>query len=104
MWKRKRYLGTGRFSVFARVGGGALLVTSQTIITESYPPEKRGMAQAIYGLGVIIGPTLGPALGRIHRRSFFMAVYFLHQYSYRGYCSFTNAAVCTEAQICGKKL
>lgn len=44
-------------------GGGALLVTSQTIITESYPPEKRGMAQAIYGLGVIVGPTLGPPLG-----------------------------------------
>src|SRR5690349_3509521 len=44
-------------------GGGALLVTSQTIITESYPPEKRGMAQAIYGLGVIVGPTLGPTLG-----------------------------------------
>lgn len=44
-------------------GGGALLVTSQTIITESYPAEKRGMAQAIYGLGVIIGPTLGPPLG-----------------------------------------
>ncbi|CAL1519288.1 DHA2 family efflux MFS transporter permease subunit [Chitinophaga sp. MM2321] len=45
------------------LGGGALLVTSQTIITESYPPEKRGIAQAIYGLGVIIGPTLGPPLG-----------------------------------------
>jgi len=45
------------------IGGGALLVTSQTIITESYPAEKRGMAQAIYGLGVIIGPTLGPPLG-----------------------------------------
>src|SRR6185436_12657178 len=45
------------------LGGGALLVTSQTIITESYPPEKRGMAQAIYGLGVIVGPTLGPPLG-----------------------------------------
>jgi len=45
------------------LGGGALLVTSQTIITESYPPEKRGMAQAIYGLGVIIGPTLGPPIG-----------------------------------------
>src|SRR3954469_23709712 len=45
------------------LGGGALLVTSQTIITESYPPEKRGMAQAIYGMGVIVGPTLGPPLG-----------------------------------------
>lgn len=51
------------FRFIQGVGGGALLVTSQTIITESYPPEKRGMAQAIYGLGVIVGPTLGPPLG-----------------------------------------
>ncbi len=51
------------FRFLQGVGGGALLVTSQTIITESYPAEKRGMAQAIYGLGVIIGPTLGPPLG-----------------------------------------
>lgn len=51
------------FRFIQGVGGGALLVTSQTIITESYPVEKRGMAQAIYGLGVIIGPTLGPPLG-----------------------------------------
>ena len=51
------------FRFLQGLGGGALLVTSQTIITESYPPEKRGMSQAIYGLGVIIGPTLGPPLG-----------------------------------------
>lgn len=51
------------FRFLQGVGGGALLVTSQTIITESWPPEKRGMSQAIYGLGVIIGPTLGPPLG-----------------------------------------
>src|SRR3984885_4821273 len=51
------------FRFLQGVGGGALLVTSQTIITESYPVEKRSMAQAIYGLGVIIGPTLGPPLG-----------------------------------------
>lgn len=51
------------FRFLQGVGGGALLVTSQTIITESYPLAKRSMAQAIYGLGVIIGPTLGPPLG-----------------------------------------
>jgi DHA2 family multidrug resistance protein len=51
------------FRFMQGLGGGALLVTSQTIITESYPIEKRSMAQAIYGLGVIIGPTLGPPLG-----------------------------------------
>lgn len=51
------------FRFLQGVGGGALLVTSQTIITESYPVEKRGMAQALYGMGVIVGPTLGPPLG-----------------------------------------
>ncbi|SFU62760.1 MFS transporter, DHA2 family, multidrug resistance protein [Pustulibacterium marinum] len=51
------------FRFIQGMGGGALLVTAQTIITESYPIEKRGMAQAIYGMGVIVGPTLGPPLG-----------------------------------------
>jgi DHA2 family multidrug resistance protein len=51
------------FRFIQGLGGGALLVTSQTIITESWPVEKRAMAQAIYVLGVIIGPTLGPTLG-----------------------------------------
>ncbi|HRB70988.1 MDR family MFS transporter [Flavobacterium sp. WV_118_3] len=51
------------FRFIQGMGGGALLVTAQTIITESYPAAKRGMAQAIYGMGVIVGPTLGPPLG-----------------------------------------
>ncbi len=51
------------FRFIQGLGGGALLVTAQTIITESYPLAKRGMAQAIYGMGVIVGPTLGPPLG-----------------------------------------
>jgi DHA2 family multidrug resistance protein len=51
------------FRFMQGLGGGALLATSQTIITEVYPQEKRGMAQAIYGLGVIVGPTRGPPLG-----------------------------------------
>ena len=51
------------FRFLQGAAGGALLVTSQTIITETFPADKRGMAQAIYGLGVIVGPTLGPPLG-----------------------------------------
>ncbi|WP_299250675.1 DHA2 family efflux MFS transporter permease subunit [uncultured Cytophaga sp.] len=51
------------FRLLQGIGGGALLVTSQTIITESFPAADRGMAQAIYGLGIIVGPTLGPPLG-----------------------------------------
>jgi MFS transporter, DHA2 family, multidrug resistance protein len=51
------------FRFIQGLGGGALLVTAQTIITESWPIAKRSMAMAIYGMGVIIGPTLGPPLG-----------------------------------------
>jgi MFS transporter, DHA2 family, multidrug resistance protein len=51
------------FRFLQGMGGGALLVTSQTIITESWAPEKRAMAQAIYVLGIVAGPTLGPPLG-----------------------------------------
>ena len=51
------------FRFLQGIGGGALLATSQTILTEIYPPEERGKASAMYGLGVIMGPTLGPTLG-----------------------------------------
>ncbi len=45
------------------IGGGALFATSQTILKEIYPPEKIGMAMAMFGMGVILGPTIGPFLG-----------------------------------------
>jgi MFS transporter, DHA2 family, multidrug resistance protein len=44
-------------------GGGALQPLSQAIITESFPPEKRGLALAMFGLGVVVAPVLGPTLG-----------------------------------------
>lgn len=45
------------------LGGGALITTSQTILTEIYPKEKLGMASAFFGMGIILGPTLGPFMG-----------------------------------------
>lgn len=45
------------------LGGGGLLTTAQSIIIGAFPPAKMGMATAIYGLGIILGPTLGPSLG-----------------------------------------
>lgn len=45
------------------IGGGGLLTTAQSIIIGAFPPEKMGLATAIYGLGIILGPTLGPSLG-----------------------------------------
>ncbi len=44
-------------------GGGALQPLSQAILTESFPPEKRGLAMAMFGLGVVVAPVLGPTLG-----------------------------------------
>jgi DHA2 family multidrug resistance protein len=45
------------------LGGGALLSTSQAILYEEFPREEYGTAMAIFGMGVMVGPTLGPTLG-----------------------------------------
>ena len=45
------------------IGGGALLSTSQATLYESFPPEEAGTGMAIFGVGVMVGPTLGPTLG-----------------------------------------
>jgi MFS transporter, DHA2 family, multidrug resistance protein len=44
-------------------GGGALQPLSQAILLESFPPNKRGAAMALFGLGVVVAPVLGPTLG-----------------------------------------
>ena len=44
-------------------GGGALQPLSQSILLESFPPEKRGVAFAVFALGVVVAPVLGPTLG-----------------------------------------
>jgi DHA2 family multidrug resistance protein len=47
------------------VGGGALLSTSQGILFDAFEPEKRGMAAGMFGMGIVLGPTIGPTLGGI---------------------------------------
>ncbi len=53
--------------VVARVvqgaGGGALQPLAQSILLESFPPAKRGVAMAVYGVGVICAPIVGPTFG-----------------------------------------
>lgn len=44
-------------------GGGALQPLSQAILLETFPPEKRGLAMAVFALGVVVAPVLGPTLG-----------------------------------------
>ena len=51
------------FRLLQGVFGAALVPLSQAIMTDAYPPEERGKAMAIWGLGVMVGPVLGPTLG-----------------------------------------
>jgi DHA2 family multidrug resistance protein len=43
--------------------GGGLQPSGQAILADSFPPEKRGMASAIYGIAAVVAPTIGPTLG-----------------------------------------
>ena len=55
------------FLIVARVlqgiGGGGLAPVEQSMLADTFPPEKRGLAIAAYGVVVIVGPILGPTLG-----------------------------------------
>ena len=55
------------FLVIARVlqgaAGGALQPISQAVLLESFPPKKRGSAMAVFAMGVVVAPILGPTLG-----------------------------------------
>jgi MFS transporter, DHA2 family, multidrug resistance protein len=44
-------------------GGGALQPVSQAVMLETFPPAKRGAAMAVYAMGVVVAPILGPTLG-----------------------------------------
>jgi DHA2 family multidrug resistance protein len=51
------------FRVLQGAGGGALVPIAQSILVESFPPNKRGMAMAMFGMCVIVAPIIGPTLG-----------------------------------------
>jgi DHA2 family multidrug resistance protein len=51
------------FRIVQGAGGGALQPISQAILLESFPKEKQGMAMAIFGMGVVMAPIIGPTLG-----------------------------------------
>ncbi len=45
------------------IGGGSLIPVSQAILRETFPQEQQGMAMAMYGMGVVLAPAVGPVLG-----------------------------------------
>ncbi len=51
------------FRILQGAGGGGLQPVSQAILVESFDREKQGMAMAMYGMGVVVAPIIGPTLG-----------------------------------------
>jgi DHA2 family multidrug resistance protein len=51
------------FRILQGLGGGGMPTSEQAILADTFPPEKRGQAFALYGIAVIVAPTVGPTLG-----------------------------------------
>jgi DHA2 family multidrug resistance protein len=51
------------FRIIQGAGGGAMQPLAQSILIENFSPVKRGMAMAVYGMGVVVAPIVGPTLG-----------------------------------------
>jgi DHA2 family multidrug resistance protein len=51
------------FRILQGIGGGGLAPSEQAILADTFPPEKRGQAFAMYGLAVVCAPAIGPTLG-----------------------------------------
>jgi DHA2 family multidrug resistance protein len=51
------------FRVVQGIGGGALQPLSQSILLEAFPPSQHGTAMALFGMGIMFGPIVGPLMG-----------------------------------------
>jgi MFS transporter, DHA2 family, multidrug resistance protein len=51
------------FRVLQGAGGGGLQPMAQAILADTFPPQQRGLAFALYGITAVIAPTIGPTLG-----------------------------------------
>lgn len=51
------------FRIVQGLGGGGMATSEQAILADSFPPQKRGQAFAIYGVAVVVAPVIGPTLG-----------------------------------------
>ena len=61
------------------VFGAALVPLSQVVLMRNQPARKAGSAMAIWGMGVMVGPILGPDAGRLADRQLQLALGLLHQ-------------------------
>ena len=63
--------------VLQGLGGGGLIPVAQAIMLETFPEEKRGMAVAVYSMGVVVAPTVGLGPGWLADRCVWLALDFL---------------------------
>ena len=70
------------------IGGGALLSTSQAILFDAFDVKERGLASGLFGMGIVLGPTLGPVVGG----------YIVEHYSWEQ-IFYVNIPICIVASI-----
>jgi DHA2 family multidrug resistance protein len=70
------------------IGGGALLSTSQAILFDAFDKKDHGMASGLFGMGIVLGPTLGPVVGG----------YIIEYYDW-SQIFFVNIPICIVAAI-----
>src|SRR5580658_3796098 len=51
------------FRILQGLGGGGMPTSEQAILADTFPPQKRAQAFALYGIAVIVAPTVGPTIG-----------------------------------------
>jgi len=51
------------FRILQGLGGGGMPTSEQAILADTFPPQQRGQAFALYGIAVIVAPTVGPTIG-----------------------------------------
>ena len=67
------------FRIVQGLGGGGMVPVAQSILADSFPPEKRGQGFALFGVAVVVAPVVGPTLGRLARRQSLLALVLYDQ-------------------------
>ena len=71
------------FRILQGLGGGGMPTSEQAMLADTFSPRQRPQAFAIYGIAVIVAPTVGPDHRRLDYRQLFLALDFLHQRTVR---------------------
>ena len=74
------------FRVLQGLAGGGLQPSSQGVLLDTFPPEKQGAAQTLFGVAALIAPVLGPTLGGYITDQYSWRWIFYHQFAGRCTC------------------